>query len=94
MWPALNHVGESHPYGVTNRYTFTRGRANIRIMVDTRVWGAIAILLTLVAVVLIGPDLLHSITEGHVFVAAYGIAAVLAAVITLLIIGGGIASSA
>jgi membrane protein YdbS with pleckstrin-like domain len=62
-------------------------------MVDTRVWGAMAILLTLVAVVLIGPELLHSITEGHMFVAAYGIAAVLAAVITLLIIGRGIATT-
>jgi membrane protein YdbS with pleckstrin-like domain len=61
-------------------------------MVDTRVWGAIGILLTLVAVVIIGPELLHSIAEGHMLVAAYGIAAVIAAVITLLIIGRGIAS--
>jgi hypothetical protein len=63
-------------------------------MVDTRVWGVVGILLTLVGAVIIAPELLHSIAEGHTYIAAYGVAAVAAAVVTLLIVGRGLFSEA
>ena len=63
-------------------------------MVDTRVWGVIGILLTLAGAAIIAPELLHSIAEGHIYIAAYGVAAVAAAVVTLLIVGKGLVSEA
>lgn len=63
-------------------------------MVDTRVWGAIGILLTLAGAAIIVPELLHSIAEGHTYVAAYGIATLVAAVVTLLVVGRGVVSQA
>lgn len=63
-------------------------------MVDTRVWGVIGILLALVGAAIIVPELQHGIAVGNTYVMAYGIAAVAAAVITLLVVGSGIASRA
>ena len=61
-------------------------------MVESRVWGIIGILLVLVGAVIIAPNLLESIAEGDVLRLLYGVAVVVATVVTLLTVGRGVAS--
>lgn len=62
-------------------------------MVESRVWGIIGIVLVLAGAVIIAPDLLGSITEGNVLRLLYGVAVMVATVVTLLTVGRGVAAS-
>lgn len=61
-------------------------------MVDTSLWGVGGILVALAGVAVIAPDALHSLQEGFGPEAVYGLTVLIAALVTLLAVGGGIAN--
>ncbi|MFB6096635.1 MAG: hypothetical protein ABEJ74_04535 [Haloferacaceae archaeon] len=58
-------------------------------MVSTRTWGLAGILIALAGVAVIAPDMLHSIQEGFGLEAIYGLGVLVAALVVLLVVGGG-----